>query len=59
LGAVWLGCHNEDAREKLVRDVAGIPAEIGVLSLISVGRPGESKPARTQYDPERVHVNHW
>jgi nitroreductase len=59
LGAVWLGCHSVDEREQMVRDVAGIPAEIGVLSLISIGRPGETKEARTQYDPDRVHVNRW
>jgi nitroreductase len=59
LGAVWLGCHNVDEREQSVRKVIGIPTEIGVLSLISIGRPGEDKPARTQYDPDRVHVNRW
>jgi nitroreductase len=59
LGAVWLGCHNVDEREQSVRDVTGVPTEIGVLSLISIGRPGEDKPARTQYDPDRVHVNQW
>jgi nitroreductase len=59
LGAVWLGCHGVDEREQAVRDALGIPAEIGVLSLLSIGRPGEVKEARTQYDPERVHVNQW
>ena len=59
LGAVWLGCHGVDEREQAVRDALGIPAEIGVLSLISIGHPGEEKEARTQYDPERVHVNQW
>jgi nitroreductase len=59
LGAVWLGCHNAKGREQMVRDVAGIPSEIGVLSLISIGRPGETKEARTQYDPDRVHVDQW
>jgi nitroreductase len=59
LGAVWLGCHGVDEREQAVRDAIGIPAEIGVLSLLSIGRPGEEKEARTQYDPERVHVNQW
>jgi len=59
LGAVWLGCHGVDEREQMVRDVTGMPAEIGVLSLLSIGRPGEEKEARTQYDPDRVHVNKW
>jgi nitroreductase len=59
LGAVWLGCHGVDEREQLVRDAMGIPAEIGVLSLLSIGRPGETKEARTQFDPVRVHENQW
>jgi nitroreductase len=59
LGAVWLGCHGAGEREQLVRDVAGIPAGIGVLCLISIGRPGEKKEPRTQYDPERVHIGQW
>jgi nitroreductase len=59
LGGVWLGCHNRPEREQAVRDVLGIPAQIGVLSLISVGHPSEEKEARTQYDPARVHENNW
>ncbi len=59
LGGVWLGCHNRPEREEAVRDVLGIPAKIGVLSLISVGHPAEGKEARTQYDPARVHENNW
>ena len=59
LGAVWLGCHNAPDREQAVRDVTGIPAEIGVLSLLSIGHPGEEKEARTQYEVGRVHVNQW
>ena len=59
LGAVWLGIHGDPAREQAVRDVLGIPKQIGVLSLISIGHPGEHKSARTQYDPARVHADRW
>jgi nitroreductase len=59
LGAVWLGCHNKPEREQVVRDVLGIPEEIGVLSLLSVGHPDEAKEPRTQYDPARVHKDTW
>jgi nitroreductase len=59
LGAVWLGCQGRPEREQAVRDVLGIPAEIGVLSLLSIGHPGETKEARTQYDPARVHEDQW
>ncbi len=59
LGAVWLGCHGRDEREQAVRDTLGIPNTVGVLSLLSIGCPGEEKEARTQYDPARVHQGQW
>lgn len=59
LGGVWLGCHGAPEREHAVRSVLGIPGEFGVLSLISIGHPAESKPARTQFDPTRVHRSRW
>jgi nitroreductase len=59
LGAVWLGCHGRKEREQGIRDVLGIPPQIGVLSLLSIGHPAEDKEARTQYDPARVHRNKW
>lgn len=59
LGGVWLGCHGRPEREQAVRDVLGIPQEIGVLSLLPIGHPGEKKEARTQYDPACVHKDKW
>ena len=59
LGGVWLGCHGRPEREQAVRDVLGIPRHTGVLSLLSIGHPAEDKPARTQYDPARVHTDKW
>jgi nitroreductase len=59
LGGVWLGCHGRPEREQAVRDVLGIPQGIGVLSLLSIGHPGEEKEARTQYDPAHVHKDRW
>ena len=59
LGAVWLGSHGRPEREQAVRGVLGIPDCVGVLSLLSIGHPGEQKEARTQYDPDRVHRNRW
>lgn len=59
LGGVWLGCHGAPDREKSVRGILGIPDRIGVLSLLSVGYPGEHKEPRTQYDATRVHRDGW
>jgi nitroreductase len=59
LGGVWIGCHGHREREDAVRSVLGIPESMGILSLLSIGHPAEHKPARTQYDPGRVHRQRW
>lgn len=59
LGGVWIGCHGRPEREAAVRSVLGIPEEVGVLSLLSIGHPAEEKEARTQHDPDRVHRESW
>ena len=59
LGGVWVGCHGRPEREAAVRSVLGIPEDIGVLSLLSIGHPAEEKEARTQYNPDRVHQGSW
>jgi nitroreductase len=59
LGAVWLGSHGRPEREQAIRKVLDIPEKIDVLSLLSIGHPGEEKPPRTQFDPARVHRNRW
>lgn len=59
LGAVWLGSHGRSEREVAVREVLGIPEQIGILSLLAIGHPAEEKEARTQYDPARVHRGRW
>jgi len=59
LGAVWLGCHPNPEREDAVRALLGIPAGIVPVAVLSIGRPGEEKEPRTQYDSERVHRGRW
>ena len=59
LGGVWLGIHGDAKREHDAQEVLGIPGDVGVLSLLSLGYPGERKPARTQYDQGRVHADAW
>ena len=59
LGSVWLGCHPRVERKGPIRSLLGIPDKIEILSLICIGYPAEKKPARTQYDPSRVHEEKW
>lgn len=53
LGATWCGMSNE--RQEAVRALVSLPEDLHVFALIPVGVPAEEKPARTQYEPERVH----
>ena len=59
LGSCWLGCHPREERIAAIGAVLGIPADIGILSLIALGHPAEEKEARTQYDESRVHRERW
>lgn len=59
LGAVWLGCHPNQEREAAIRKVLDIPDSIAVLNVISVGRPAEQRPPRTQYNSSRDHRERW
>lgn len=59
LGSVWLGCHGSPERERAIRGILSIPDSIGVLSLLPIGHPAESKEARTQYDVHRVRWGRW
>ncbi|MCD6291000.1 MAG: nitroreductase family protein [Anaerolineae bacterium] len=59
LGTVWMGVHPQKDREEYVRQVLGIPEDVTPLNLIAVGHPAEEKPARTQFDPTRVHYERF
>ena len=59
LGAVWLGIHGVEEREEGVRRLLGIPPEINVLSLISLGHPSSTPSPRCQYQETRVHGESW
>jgi nitroreductase len=59
LGGVWLGVHGRADRVKAVREILGIPQQISVLCLVSIGHPAEAPEPRTQYDPARVHRGRW
>jgi len=59
LGSVWCGVHPVPERAAGVRRVLGIPDSVAPFALIAIGHPAEKKEPRTQYDPERVHVDRW
>jgi len=59
LGSVWLGVAPNSDRTEAVAEVLGIPEDMGILNVISIGHPAEEKEPRTQYDEGRVHRNGW
>jgi len=59
LGAVWCGVHPNPERVEVTRRLLGIPENIIPFAFVCIGHPGEEKEPRTQYNPERVHYNHW
>ena len=56
LGTVWVGVHPVADFVRIVREITGLPRHVTPLALIYVGYPLEQKPARTQFDPARVHA---
>ncbi|NPV56034.1 MAG: nitroreductase family protein [Anaerolineae bacterium] len=55
LGAVWIGCHPVKPEVWGVRRALKIPRTSTPLAVIMLGYPAEEKPARTRYDPLKVH----
>jgi nitroreductase len=55
LGTVWLGVHPVHVFEKRISGILALPKHVTPLNVIYIGYPAENKPARTQYDPARVH----
>ena len=55
LGTVWVGVHPNEGLVKVLGETLGVLSCIRPLCLIAIGYPAERPPARTQYDPSRVH----
>lgn len=59
LGSVWCGVYPTLSTTNAVRFALDIPDEIIPLNVIYVGYPNEAKPARTQYDPDKIFVERY
>lgn len=55
LGTVWIGSYPKEDVIQTLREILDIPENVQPLSVIYVGHPAEEKPARTQYEEQRVH----
>jgi nitroreductase len=66
LGSCWVQvrnrvCDSVRSSEEYIRELLGIPAELHVASMISIGYPAESKPAYSESDLEtgKIYVNFY
>ena len=59
LGAVWCGVFPVEERVTRSRAILGIPDDVTPLCYVPIGHPAQAPAARTQYDPERVHIGRW
>ncbi|MBN1961818.1 MAG: nitroreductase family protein [Deltaproteobacteria bacterium] len=59
LGAVWLGVHPREDRIAHVSKTLNLPEGIIPISCIAVGYPAEKKPARSRYNKQYIHWEHW
>lgn len=58
-GACWLGVHPRENRVRHVSRVLGLPPSVIPVGIVSIGRPGERKEARTRFEPASVHRERW
>jgi nitroreductase len=55
LGGCWIGVYPIHWLVKRISEVLGLPEGVFPLCVINIGYPDMAKPARTQYDENRVH----
>lgn len=59
MGACWLGVHPRQERMVALRKHFRLPEKVIPVAAIAIGWTTESKPPRTNYQPEQVHLNRW
>lgn len=59
LGTCWLGIHPRPERTEGIKKLFQLPENIIPLCGIAIGWPKEPPPARTRFNPDRVHQDGW
>jgi len=59
LGGCWLGVHPREERVAHIRSLLEVPEHVVPISVMSIGWPAESPPARTRYRDDAVHHETW
>ena len=58
-GGVWIGVYPREDRVREIGRILNIPHKIVPFSLIAVGHPAEEKPAKNEFNKERIRYNKW
>lgn len=59
LGTCWLGVHPRPERLEGIINLFKLPDHIIPMCGIAIGWPKDSPPARTRFNPEKVHKEKW
>ena len=59
LGTCWLGVHPRPERMEGIKKLFRLPDNIIPMCGIAIGWPKEPPPARTRFNPDRVHQGEW
>lgn len=59
LGAVWLGVHPNEEREKCLRPLFAISDNISILGIASIGYPAEEKESHGEIREDCLHLSKW
>ena len=59
LGTCWLGVHPRPERMKGIKKLFNLPNNIIPMCGIAIGWPKDSPPARTRFNPDKVHREKW
>lgn len=58
LGAVWTAA-DDPVRSSVVRDVLGVPDNMGTLCVIAIGFPSKEEKPKDKWKPEKIHYEKW
>lgn len=59
MGACWLGVHPRQERTDALKKLFKLPENIVPVAVVALGWTTETKPPRTNYQPEQVHLDRW
>jgi nitroreductase len=59
LGACWVGVHPDEAANRRLKSLFGLPGAVLPVAVVSLGVPGEDPGPRTRFNPQSVHRERW